>query len=127
MSRIVMDAGGLIALERNQRQLWAALADAATSGGEVVVPSTVLAQVWRGTARQARLARALMHCRIATFDPIARSVGELCGLARTSDVCDAHVALVSVDADAVYTSDPTDIRRLLLALRLPELPNIVRC
>lgn len=117
MSAAVLDAGALIALERGDRLVWAALASRAASGHPVVVPSTALAQVWRDGSRQARLARVLVGCEIAPFDELARSVGELCGRARTSDVCDAHVALVAARRrGALYTSDPLDLRRLLQKL-----------
>lgn len=124
MSGIALDAGALIALERNDRAVWSALKLAARSGDEVIVPSTALAQVWRARASQAHLARALQHCVIASFDAVARAVGELCGRAGTSDICDAHVAIVAArQAEVLYTSDPKDLRRLLrtLAGRVPAL------
>lgn len=124
---IVLDSGALIALERNERALWAALKLAAARVDDVLVPSTALAQAWRGTRAQAQLARALRHCTIASFDAVARAVGELCGRTRTSDICDAHVALVAATkGDVLYTSDPQDMRRLLAACGR-RLPVIVRC
>ena len=127
MSGIVLDAGALIALERNDRAMWTALKHAAFRSEDVVVPSTVLAQVWRARPTQAMLARALAYCRIAAFDALARAVGELCARSRTNDICDAHVALVAVsDADALYTSDVGDMRRLVGALRRRQ-PVIIRC
>ena len=116
MSSVVRDSGALISLERNNRAIWALLKLAALKGVEVLVPSTALAQVWRGAPTQAALARALQHCVIASFDGVARDVGELCGRTRTSDICDAHVALVAATrGDALYTSDPRDMRRLVPA------------
>jgi predicted nucleic acid-binding protein len=127
MSRVVLDAGALIALERNDRMVWAALKRAALSSTDVIVPSTALAQVWRATATQALLSRALSHCTIASFDELARRVGELCGRARTSDICDAHVAIVAATrGDVLYTSDPKDMRRLIRAYRRGT-PSIVPC
>lgn len=123
---IVFDAGALIALERNDRRLWAAVQLAALESEDVLVPSTVLAQVWRGKPKQAGLASVLVHCVIAPFDSIARDIGELCGLTRTSDICDAHVALAAAGREAVFTSDPGDIRRLLAALDETKV-RIVRC
>jgi hypothetical protein len=124
---LVLDAGALIALERNDRAMWAVLRLAALRSSRVVVPSAALAQVWRRTPSQALLARALDHCDVGGFDPLARAVGELCGRARTSDICDAQVALVAArEGDVVYTSDPDDLRRLLVALR-GRMPVIVRC
>jgi predicted nucleic acid-binding protein len=116
VSRTVLDAGALIALERNDRTLWAALKLAATKNADVLVPSTVLAEVWRGTKTQAQLAKALKHCVIASFDEVARAVGELCGRTRTADISDAHVAIVAArQGDVLYTSDPGDLRRLVAA------------
>lgn len=127
MSSIVLDAGALIALERNARLVWSALKLAAMNSDDVLVPSTALAQVWRGTAAQAQLSRALHHCVVASFDDVARAVGELCGRTRTSDICDAHVAIIAASrGDALYTSDPNDMRRLIAACGVGR-PRIVRC
>jgi hypothetical protein len=125
VSRLVLDAGGLIALERNDRNVWAAIKLAALRDAEVVIPTTVLAQVWRGTRSQVRLAQALAHCALAPFDPVARQVGELCGRTRSADICDAHVALVARTGDVVFTSDPGDISRLLAATG--ARPVLVHC
>jgi hypothetical protein len=125
VSRLVLDAGGLIALERNDRTIWAAVKLAARRDAEVVVPTTVLAQVWRGTRSQVRLAQALAHCALAPFDPVARQVGELCGRTRSADICDAHVAVVARTGDVLFTSDPGDISRLLAAMGTK--PIVVRC
>ena len=122
----MLDAGALIALERNHRAVWSALKLAALEGDDVIVPSSALAQVWRGRASQARLAKALEYCVIASFDAVARAVGELCGKARTSDICDAHVAIVAAGADVLYTSDAKDLRLLLRALGR-RVPAVVQC
>jgi rRNA-processing protein FCF1 len=126
MSAVVLDTGALLQLERNNLDMWTLLQAWAKREVEVLVPSTVLAQTWRGSRKQARLAHALEGCSISPFDPLARQVGVLCGRAKTSDVCDAHVALVAAtSADAVFTSDPKDIARLL-AFCSPGNPAIVR-
>jgi predicted nucleic acid-binding protein len=127
VSGYVLDSGALIALERNDRAIWAALKLAAMKGTDVLVPSTALAQVWRGTKAQAQLAKALRHCVIASFDAVARAVGELCGRARTADICDAHVAITAANhGDFLYTSDPQDMRRLVAACGRRR-PVIVPC
>lgn len=126
MSRLVLDSGALIALERNDRTMWGALKLAALNGADVVVPSTALAQVWRGRPGQAQLSRALEHCVIASFDAVARAVGELCGATRTNDICDAHVAIVARSAGVLYTSDPGDMRRLIATFK-GQPPTIIRC
>jgi predicted nucleic acid-binding protein len=127
VKRIVLDAGALIALERNERGMWAALKLAALKGADVLVPSTALAQVWRGTASQAQLSKALDHCIIAAFDTVARDVGELCGRTRTADICDAHVAIIAArHGDVLYTSDAEDMRRLVASCGRRK-PAILRC
>ena len=116
-SRLVLDAGALIALERDDRAMWARLSVAADADIDVVVPPGALAQVWRGTPRQARLNQALKKTRLGDFDAVATTAGELCHAARTGDPIDASVVLNATGTDSVIaTSDPADIRRLLGAL-----------
>lgn len=128
MSTYVLDAGALIALERNDRSMWSRLEVAAEREIELLVPSTALAQAWRGRRSQALLSRALAYCAIAPFDTMAREVGELCGKAGTADLCDSHVALVtSRVGDWLCTSDPEDMLRLLAACPGRRRPVIIRC
>jgi hypothetical protein len=116
-NRLVLDAGALIALERNDRRMWSRLDAAAQATLDVVVPVGALAQVWRGTPNQARLSQALAKTRAGEFDAIARASGELCLAARSSDPIDAAVVLNAAGAASVIiTSDPNDIRRLVRAL-----------
>lgn len=122
MSGIVLDAGALIAFERGDRDIQATIKATARSRDPIFVPSTVLAQVWRARQTQALLAIVLRSCVIYPFDVLASRVGELCGKARTSDIVDAHVAIVAKDRDvtAIYTSDPDDIRHLLRVSKFPD-------
>jgi len=114
---MVLDAGALIALERNDRRMWARLEAAADADLDVVVPSGALAQVWRGTANQARLGQALHKTRLGPFDPIARAAGELCQATGSSDPIDAAVVLNATGTTSVIvTSDPVDIKNLVRAL-----------
>src|SRR5512139_3185766 len=59
MAGLTLDAGALIALERNDRRIVALLARARHHGWALVVPEGVVGQVWRDGKRQARLARLL--------------------------------------------------------------------
>ena len=123
--RLVLDAGALIALERDDRVMWARLSAASETSMDVVVPTGALAQVWRGSPIQARLAQALKHTRLGLFDRIARDAGELCRAARTSDPIDATVVLNAVGSTSVIvTSDVPDIRRLLRALPVAAASEI---
>lgn len=114
---IVVDAGGLIAVERGAPVIQQVVRETSDADGLLVVPAPVLAQVWRGGARQALLARFLkLHC--VEVDLLTRaawlSAGMACGHAGTSDVVDAAVVVCARarDANVVITSDPGDLRRL---------------
>jgi len=110
---ITLDAGELIALDRNERAAWARLKAAVSGGVRPVLPAPVLTQVWR-SGRQANLGRALGHLRVeATDEGLAREAGRLCALAGTDDAVDAIVvASAARRRGVVITSDPTDIGRL---------------
>ena len=115
---LVLDTGALIALDRNDRQMWAVLCVAADERRLIQVPTGAIAQAWRDGSRQALLSRALRHCdEIALDGVLARAAGLLCGRAGTVDVVDASVALTAStlarSSDAVvFTSDPSDIAHL---------------
>lgn len=122
MTALVLDAGALIALDRNDRTVWTMLRNAADDHAQVSVPAGVIAQAWRDGARQALLARALVHCdEVPLEGALARATGLLCGRASTADTVDASVALVAAARSrtgptALVTSDPTDLRHLLQTL-----------
>ena len=46
MTTLVLDTGALIALDRNDRSVWAMLRNAAGDSAEVSVPAGVIARVW---------------------------------------------------------------------------------
>ncbi len=122
MTALVLDSGALIALDRNDRTVWAMLHNAAADDAQVSVPAGVIAQAWRDGGRQALLARALVHCdEVPLEGALARATGLLCGHAGTADIVDASVALVAAARSrtgptALVTSDPTDLRHLLQTL-----------
>lgn len=117
----VLDAGALIALDRGDRHTWALIADAQRQRFRPAVPAPVIAQAWRGGARQARLARALSGAEQVPADgALAFRAGVLLGESGTDDVLDALVALVAADRPGweVLTSDPDDIHHLLTTLKV---------
>jgi hypothetical protein len=122
VSGLTFDAGGLIALDRNDRRVLVLLARAAEVGARVTIPAPALAQAMRHPARQARLARLVRQptTDIAPLDgPDATSVGVLLAASRTTDVVDAHVVICARRSrQAIVTSDPTDIHRLDPAAQL---------
>lgn len=113
---VVLDAGALVAFERNDRRVRRLIELAAEHGASVYVPAGVVGQVWRDGSRQARLARLLKSGLLDVRDldlEEARAAGTLCGMTATADVIDASVALLARRHDAaVVTSDPDDLRRL---------------
>lgn len=125
MTALVLDAGALISMDRNDRAVWAMLRVASDGGDTVAVPAGVIGQAWRDGARQAPLARALGHCDEVVLDgTIARAAGLLCGQSDTADVIDASVAMVAAGLArhgdvAVLTSDPADLALLVDTLSVP--------
>jgi hypothetical protein len=122
MPGVTFDAGGLIALDRDNRRVVVLLARARETGARITVPASALAQAIRQPERQARLARLI---RQPTTDVIelgrvdATNVGRLLGASGTSDITDAHVVICARRAgQPVLTSDPGDLRQLDEALRV---------
>ena len=82
---IVLDAGALIAFERGDARMRALVRAVLDDGARLVIPSGVLGQVWRGSARQAPL-RALVKgptTAVPALDQVlAEAAGVLCGSAQ---------------------------------------------
>ena len=116
MSGLTFDAGGLIALDRNDRRVIALLARAWETGAVITIPTTALAQAIRQPAKQARLSRLARQptTKLAALDGTdATQVGVLLGASRTSDLVDAHVVICAHrNGDAIVTSDPRDLAHL---------------
>jgi len=113
---VTLDAGALIALDRDDRRVIALLVRAAQSGRRVTVPAGALAQAVRQPERQVRLSRLV---RQPTTDVVALDrvdsihVGRLLAASGTSDVVDAHVVICARRAaQPVVTSDAGDLSRL---------------
>ena len=113
--RIVYDTGALIALERRSERMLRIHRRALAERAVPIVPTIVLGQVWRGVPRESALARALKVCLPHVLDvTTAKLGGQLCGVAGTSDLADAVVAVLALRYNApIFTSDPDDLRRLV--------------
>lgn len=115
MKAVVFDAGALIALERGLAGVrrYTLLADRGVA--ELFTSAAVVAQVWRGGSRQARLARFLnspLINEVPLDSEAGRRIGILGAAVGAKDVVDGHVALIAMDRDAiVLTSDPGDLAR----------------
>jgi hypothetical protein len=125
MPGVTLDAGGLIALDRDDRRVVVLLARARETGAQVTVPAPALAQAIRRPERQARLSRLIRQPGtdvIALGRVDATHVGRLLAASGTSDIVDAHVVICARRAgQPVVTSDPSDLRQLDPALRLIAL------
>ena len=115
---LVLDAGALICVEKADRSTLVRIEVARRQGRALVVPAGVVAQVWRGGPRQARLARFLAARGVeveALTDTAARASGVVCGRAGTTDIVDAsvvvsarrhHATIVSSDRSDLVVLDP---------------------
>jgi len=110
----IYDAGALLAIDSNDRRMWAIHHLALEEGRRLIVPAAVVGQAWRDGRRQVGLGRFLSTCEIEpTQLEVAKAAGILCGKTRTSDVVDAIVAVVALTYQAiVFTSDPGDMAKL---------------
>jgi hypothetical protein len=125
MPGVTLDAGGLIALDRNDRRMLVLLARARETGATITVPATALAQAIRRPDRQARLGRLIRQptTDVANLDRVdATSVGRLLAASGTSDIADAHVVICARrSTQPVVTSDPGDLSALDPTIRLITL------
>ncbi len=116
MAGITFDAGGLIALDRNDRRVLVLVARTAETAARVTIPATALAQAIGQPQRQARLTRLIRQptTDVVPLDRVdATNVGRLLSASATADVADAHVVICARRAgQQVVTSDPDDLRNL---------------
>jgi len=109
----ILDAGALIALDRNDRSMWVRLKGLHRAGERPVTHGGVVGQVWRGGPRQARLATALAGMEVTSLDEhLGRAAGELLGTTRMSDVVDAALVVLAADGDEIVTLDRDDLETL---------------
>jgi hypothetical protein len=118
--KAVLDAGALVAVDRRDRTIGAQLRVLHQLGTPLRASSAVVGQVWRDGRKQANLARVLAGVGIEPLNKDdGRRIGELLAQAGSSDIVDAHVALMAAPADLILTSDPGDIRKLLQVRGVP--------
>ena len=122
-SGLTLDSGALIAGEKRARRFLVIWAAALERGARITVPAVVLAQVWRGNSPG--IARLLPACSIEEMEESrAKLVGRLLARARSADIVDAAVVVgAAARGDAIVTSDPGDIGRLVAVTgaRIPVL------
>ena len=127
MSALILDAGALVAVDRDDRAMIARLRAAQQHGLELRTNAMVVAQAWRDRhGRQANLARLLRAVDVrAVSQRDGRDAGVLQATAGTADAIDATVVLLAAPGDRILTSDPGDIT--LLAAAADNRAVIVAC
>jgi predicted nucleic acid-binding protein len=116
VSRILLDSGALIAVDRDRVDMRQRLTLAQRSGVPLVTHGGVVGQVWRHPSRQARLARLLRAIDIRPVDDsLGRRAGQLLAKSRMRDVIDAALVLLGEGGDRIFTSDPEDLAALVVA------------
>ncbi|HLQ53592.1 MAG TPA: hypothetical protein VK162_04880 [Streptosporangiaceae bacterium] len=115
---VTYDTGALIAADRGERRMWARHRALLVRREVPVVPAPVVAQSWRGTSRQALLARLLSGCDIEALDDgQARSVGALAARTATTDIVDACVVEGALRRrDLIVSSDEGDLQSIASAV-----------
>lgn len=118
LTGVTYDSGALIAAERGERLMWARHRALLLRRVVPTVPSPVVAQCWRGTPRQAQMARLLAGCEVEPLDDArARATGTLVGRARTADVVDASVVEGALRrGDVIISSDEGDLNAIAAAV-----------
>lgn len=115
---IVLDAGAVIGLARNNKAARARFRYAQRIGMNIQVPMVVVAETVRGNGPRdapVNLVLAQTSPQHPLTEAIARSAGQLLGTARSSSTVDALVVAEALDCAPamIWTSDPTDLRQLL--------------
>jgi hypothetical protein len=127
MTALILDAGALVAVDRDDRAMMARLRASQQHGLELRTNAMVVAQVWRDRhGRQVSLARLLQAVDVrAVSHRDGRQAGALLGTAGTSDPIDATVVLLAAPGDRILTSDVADLTGL--AATAGNRPVIIAC
>jgi hypothetical protein len=114
---VTYDTGALIAADRSEQRIWARHRALLSHREVPTVPAPVVAQSWRGSARQVQLGRLLAGCAVEALDDAqARAVGALAARAATADIVDACVVEGALRRhDLVVSSDPDELQSIASA------------
>ncbi len=116
--KVALDSGAIIALSRRDENVFALLRELRREGAMIFVPAPVLAEVLRGSARDARVHHILnsLDEEVDTSAPAAREAGRLIGttLPRAASAVDALIVATALEGGAatIVTSDTSDMSRL---------------
>jgi predicted nucleic acid-binding protein len=105
----------VIAFERGTREVAVQLKEALIAGIRITIPTVVVVETWRGGARSARIASLLDACVVEPLEEtLARRAGELIASVKGAGAIDAVVVVsAATREDAIVTSDPDDLSRLV--------------
>ncbi|MGA2924466.1 MAG: twitching motility protein PilT [Solirubrobacteraceae bacterium] len=117
MSALILDAGALIAIDRDDPTMIARLRVAHSTGLELRTTGIVVAEAWRDPGgRQSNLARVLKAVDVrAVDDRLGRTAGVLLVHAGRGQAADATIVAIAVAGDRIVTSDTGDIDGLVQA------------
>src|ERR1035441_4715086 len=109
--------GALIAAARGERRMWGRDRPLRSRREVPTVPAPVVAQSWRGSARQVQLARLLAGCDVEALDDgQARAVGALAPRPTPTDIVDACVVEGALRRhDLIVSSDLDDLQSIASA------------
>jgi predicted nucleic acid-binding protein len=114
--RLILDAGAVIALARDDTRARAFIRRAIELDAEVRVPVVVLAETLRGNQRDAAVHRVLnaVSDSAPIDEAIGRRAGALLGRADRSDTVDAIVVAEAIESGGagILTGDPLDLTAL---------------
>ena len=116
---IIFDAGALIAAERNDSRLATLIHAALKTRTPILIPTVVIAEIWRASKTHPRIASALKVASAETglSSALAREVGALIAAAGGAGIVDATVTAIAAAhlPATIVTSDPDDIQRFASA------------
>ena len=114
--RLILDAGAVIALSRNDPRARAFVRRAVELDAQVRVPVVVLAETLRGTQHDAAVHRVLnaVSDALPIDEMVGQRAGALLGRAGRSDTVDAIVVAEAIEAGGaeILTGDATDLTAL---------------
>jgi predicted nucleic acid-binding protein len=114
--RLILDSGAVIALSRNDLRARATLAAAREAGVEVSIPSVVVAETVRGSAKDPPVNRVIKAVGEVTAadERTGRDAGALLGAARSTSTVDALVVASAIElgGGVVLTGDLDDLEPL---------------
>jgi len=114
--RLILDSGAVIALSRHNQRARAMLAAAWEAGVEVAIPSVVIAETVRGSAKDAPVNWVIKSVGEVTAadEDTGRVAGGLLGAARSTSTVDAVVvaSAIGLGGGVLLTGDPDDLHPL---------------